>query len=113
MTGSAVIEPPPRLSLYFAVVGIGLKTDSFIEIKENLSELEDLVAAWDGEVVGNVVQILPQYQANTLMGSGKVQEIKQMIEESAATVIVVDHHLTGAQGRTSHGPPVTDRKSVG
>lgn len=97
------------------VVGVGLKTDSFTEIKESLNELEDLVVAWGGEVVGNVVQILPQFQANTLIGSGKVQEIKQMVEESAATVVIVDHHLTGVQGRNLQeelGVRVMDRNQV-
>ena len=73
------------------------------------------MSAWGGEVIGNVVQILQQYHPNTLMGSGKVQEIKQMIEESAATVVVVDHSLTGAQGRNLQeelGVRVMDRNQI-
>jgi GTPase len=92
-----------------------LKTDSFGEIKESLAELEELVTAWGGEVVGNVVQILPQYQSATLIGSGKVQEIKEMVESSGATVVVVDHALSGVQGRnlqTELGVLVMDRNQV-
>lgn len=62
-----------------------------------------------------MVQILPQYNSATLLGSGKVQEIKDMIEESAATVVVVDHHLTGVQGRNLQeqlGITVMDRNQV-
>ncbi len=97
------------------VLGIGLKSDSFPEIKESLAEIEDLVVAWGGEVVGNVVQILLQYNPATLAGTGKVQEVKEMIEESAASVVVVDHHLTGVQGRNLQellGVPVLDRNQV-
>jgi len=73
------------------------------------------VTAWGGEVVGNVVQILPQYNPATLAGSGKVDEIKAMVEESAATVVVVDHQLTGVQGRNLQeqiGVTVMDRNQV-
>jgi len=94
---------------------VGLKSDSFSEIKESLAELEELVSAWGGEVVGNVVQIMPQFQAATLMGTGKVQEIKDMVKESSATVVVVDHALSGVQGRNlqaEFGVPVMDRNQV-
>jgi GTP-binding protein HflX len=66
-------------------------------------------------VVGNVVQILPQYNSATLLGSGKVLEIKEMINESAADVVIVDHTLTGVQGRnlqTDFGVTVLDRNQV-
>lgn len=62
-----------------------------------------------------MVQILPQYISATLIGSGKVQEIKEMVEESAATVVIVDHHLSGVQGRNltqDIGVPVMDRNQV-
>jgi GTP-binding protein HflX len=97
------------------VVGIGLKSDSFLEIKESLAELEDLVVAWGGEVVGNVAQVLQQYNSAVLMGTGKVQEIKEMVLESAATVVVVDHQLSGVQGRNLQaelGVTVMDRNQV-
>lgn len=96
-------------------MGVGVKSDSFSEIKESLAELEDLVTAWGGEVVGNLVQILPQFNSATLIGSGKVLEIKEMIEESAADVVIVDHQLSGVQGRnlqTDFGLTVLDRNQV-
>lgn len=71
--------------------------------------------SWGGEIVGNIVQLLPQFQAPTLLGSGKVQEIKEMILESDATVVVVDHALTGVQGRNlaaEWGIAVLDRSQI-
>src|SRR6185312_3010857 len=63
----------------------------------------------------NVVQILPQYNSATLAGTGKVQEIRETAEESAATVVIVDHHLSGVQGRNLQeqlGVTVLDRNQV-
>jgi GTPase len=54
------------------VVGVGLKTEPISEIKENLLELEELVRAAGGEVVGALVQTLAQWNPATLIGTGKV-----------------------------------------
>jgi GTPase len=81
------------------VIGVGLKTESFDELKESLSELEELVYAAGAEVVATLVQALPKYVPATLMGSGKVEEIAKLAKETEATVVVVDHQLTGSQMR--------------
>lgn len=81
------------------VVGVGLKSEPITEIKENLCELEELVAAAGGEIIGSTVQVLPQWNPSTLIGTGKVQEIKEMAAESKAHVVVIDHQLTGIQSR--------------
>ena len=81
------------------VVEVSLKTDALTEIKENLCELEELVIAAGGDVVGSTVQVLPTWNPGTLIGSGKVQEIKDMVQESGAQAVVIDHQLTGIQAR--------------
>ena len=81
------------------IVGCGLKSDPLMELKESLFELEELTFAAGAEVVGTTVQILPKYVPSTLIGSGKVQEIKRLAEESEATLVIVDHALTGGQLR--------------
>ncbi len=78
---------------------MGLKTDPTSEIKENLCELEELVIAAGGEIVGSVVQVLPAWNPATLIGSGKVDEIRQMCEEVQAGIVVMDHQLSGVQAR--------------
>lgn len=80
-------------------MGIGLKADPLDDIKESLVELEELVYAAGAEVVATLTQVLPKYIPATLMGSGKVDEIKKMAEETEASVLVVDHQLTGSQMR--------------
>lgn len=81
------------------MVGVGLKTEPTSEIKENLIELEELVSAAGGDVVGSVVQVLPSWNPATLIGTGKVEELKQMASEVQANLIVVDHQLSGVQAR--------------
>ena len=81
------------------VVGVGLKSEPLGEIKENLLELEELVAAAGGEIVGSIIQVLPAWNPATLIGTGKVQEIADMVKDAQAEVVVVDHQLTGVQTR--------------
>jgi GTP-binding protein HflX len=97
------------------VVGVGLKTEPLSEIKENLCELEELVSAAGGEVIGSTVQVLPQWNPSTLIGSGKVTDIKEMVQESGAQVVVVDHQLSGIQSRnlqTEIGVRIIDRTQL-
>ena len=96
-------------------VGVGLKTEPTSEIKENLLELEELVRAAGGEIVGSLVQTLPQWNPATLIGSGKVEEIKEMVASLQATLVVLDHQLSGVQTRnleTAVGCRVLDRNQL-
>ena len=97
------------------VVGVGLKTEPTSEIKENLLELEELVRAAGGEVIGALIQTLPQWNPATLIGTGKVEEIKEMVQTSGANLVVVDHQLSGVQARnleTTIGVRVLDRNQL-
>ncbi len=94
---------------------MGLKNESFVDLKESLCELEELTAAAGAEVVGSVTQTLAQYNPATLLGSGKVEEIKAMIAEAQASLVVVDHQLSGVQARNLErewGARVLDRSQV-
>lgn len=95
MTNQAHVKVQDRA----IVVGVGLKTEPLSEIKENLLELEELVSAAGGEVIGSLIQVLPQWNPATLIGTGKVEEVAEMVRDSAATIVVVDHQLSGVQQR--------------
>lgn len=95
MTQTAQIETQERT----LVIGVGLKSEPLAEIKENLLELEELVAAAGGDIVGSLIQVLSQWNPSTLIGSGKVQEICEMVKDTSASLIVIDHQLTGVQTR--------------
>jgi GTP-binding protein HflX len=84
-------------------------------LKESLAELEELAQAAGGEVVGSLTQVLAQYNPATLIGSGKVTEVKEMVCDAQATVVLVDHQLSGVQCRNLEaewGVRVLDRNQV-
>lgn len=97
------------------MIGVGLKTESFVDLKESLAELEELVHAAGGEVIGSLTQTLPQFNPATLMGSGKVDEVRDLVKETGSTVVVIDHQLSGIQTRNLEkdlGARVLDRNQV-
>jgi len=97
------------------VIGVGLKSEATSEIKENLLELEELVRSAGGEIVGSLVQVLPQWNPATLIGSGKVEEIREMAQSIQANLLVMDHHLSGVQTRNLEqaiGCKVLDRNQL-
>ena len=97
------------------MIGLGLKSESFVDLKESLAELEELAIAAGGEVVGSLTQVLQQYNPATLMGTGKVDEVKEMVSESQAGVVIIDHHLSGIQCRNLErewGVRVLDRNQI-
>lgn len=95
MTNQAHVQEQDRA----IVIGVGLKSEPVGEIKENLLELEELVSAAGGEIVGSLIQVLPSWNPATLIGTGKVEEVAEMVRDSRATVVVVDHQLSGVQQR--------------
>lgn len=95
MTKNASIKAHERA----VVVGVGLKTEPLSEIKENLLELEELVSAAGGEVVGSLTQVLPSWNPATLIGTGKVEELAELVRDSQAQLVVMDHQLSGVQQR--------------
>lgn len=97
------------------VVGVGLKSEVLTEIKENLLELEELVSAAGGEVVGSVFQVLPSWNPATLIGPGKAEEIKILAQEIKADLVVIDHQISGVQARNLEvifGIKVLDRNQL-
>lgn len=95
MTKNASIKAHERA----VVIGVGLKTEPLSEIKENLLELEELVSAAGGEVVGSLTQVLPSWNPATLIGTGKVEELAELVRDSQAQLVVMDHQLSGVQQR--------------
>ena len=94
---------------------MGLKADSLAEVKENLLELEELVAAAGGDVVASITQTLTSWNPATLIGTGKVQEIKDLAIEFQVELVVIDHILSGVQTRNleaAMGVKVLDRNQI-
>ncbi len=81
------------------IIGVGLKTDAISEIKESLWETEELAYAAGANIIGSLTQVLHQWSPGTLIGKGKVEEIAELVKETNANLVVVDHSLSGVQQR--------------
>ncbi|MFN2371408.1 MAG: GTPase HflX [Candidatus Krumholzibacteriia bacterium] len=65
----------------------------------DLAELGRLVETAGADVVGQVEQRRARPEPPTFLGKGKVEELKELVEESGATMVVFDNDLSPAQGR--------------
>lgn len=73
--------------------------DEEAEAVDSLEELAGLAEAAGAVVVGRVSQKRSQPHPATFFGSGKVEEIKQLVDELKVEVFIVDADLSPAQGR--------------
>lgn len=79
------------------VILVAVSTVSEDTARESLDELEELVNTAGAKSVGRMIQNLEHINSATYIGSGKVQELKELIWETEATAIVCDDELTPAQ----------------
>ena len=79
------------------LVGVSLRDDD--DTEDSLAELGELAATAGAEVVGTVIQQLDQIHPGTYVGSGKLEEIRDLIWELDATGIICDDELSPAQLR--------------
>lgn len=96
------------------LVGVGQNGDLF-EVQDSLDELEQLCATAGLEVVGRTYQNIGQPHRAFLVGTGKVDELKRMIRDLEADVVVFDRELTPTQTREleeAFGIKLLDRTGV-
>ena len=70
------------------------------KMEEHLEELARLVDTAGGEVVGTITQQLASANPGTLIGEGKVEELRALLLETKGTLIVFDEELTPTQGQS-------------
>ena len=83
--------------------------------KESLKELNDLVEVAGGEVVATATQTVHSFHPATLMGKGKLEEIRLSAETLGAELVIFDGELTGIQMREIEKAldlPVLDRTAL-
>jgi GTP-binding protein HflX len=77
------------------LVGVDLhQQKSFLPLADSLSELALLSATSGLEVVGELTQKLDRPHVKTYIGPGKVEELKQLIEETLSQVVIFDDELS-------------------
>ncbi|MCF6464068.1 GTPase HflX [Clostridium sp. Cult1] len=91
------------------IVGVELTTDS-IDIDNSMDELEELVNAAGGIVLGRVIQRKYSIDPAYFIGRGKAIEIKNYCEELDISTVVFNDELSGAQLRNLE--KIIDKKIV-
>ena len=79
---------------------IGVQTadqDGLVAMEDSLVELEELVQTAGGDSVACVVQNVQRIHPGTYMGSGKLEEVRQMLAMYDADGVVCDDELSPAQ----------------
>ena len=97
------------------VVGVQLPEDNPQIIADDLSELVALLRTLGIEVKGRVVQKRVKLSPSCMLGTGKVEELRDLARSSGATLIVVDRPLAPPQIRNLEEITccqVTDRSGI-
>ena len=64
-----------------------------------MAELRELTASAGATIAGEVLQRRPKPDSATLIGSGKVEELKGAIASTSPDLVIFDHDLTPSQQR--------------
>jgi len=100
------------------LVGVELRGDpELLNLDDSLAELTLLANTAGLEVVGQATQSLDRPHAETYIGSGKVDEIKALMEETLADIVIFDNelsprHLRELELRLGEAIQVTDRTAL-
>ena len=80
-------------------VNVGLKRLSLNELEEMQEELKGLIETAGGEVVETIHQLRDQLNGATLLGKGKLNELKPIVLERKIDLVVFDNKLSATQLR--------------
>lgn len=81
------------------LVGISTPKSRGLLALEHLEELRRLAETAGAEVTETFMQNLQAFNPSTLIGEGKVEEIRQALESSGVKMLVFDEDLSGSQVR--------------
>ncbi|PKQ38753.1 MAG: GTPase HflX [Actinobacteria bacterium HGW-Actinobacteria-1] len=79
------------------LVGVDRGREGGWSLEDDLAELERLTDTAGALVVGTVTQRLDRPHPKTFVGSGKVEEIADLVRETEASLVVFDDDLTPSQ----------------
>jgi GTPase len=84
-------------------------------LDEHLRELERLADTAGAEVVGEITQQLDRPHPGTYLGKGKLDELKELVHQRNASLIIFDDELSPSQGNNVEqmlGTRVVDRAEL-
>ena len=85
------------------IVNVGLKRLSLVELEEMQEELKGLVETAGGVVIETIHQFRQSFNASSLLGKGKLNEIKAIVMEKQIDLAVFDNRLSPTQLRNIEG----------
>ena len=97
------------------LVSVVKATAEVEEAERSLDELERLLDTAGGEATARVIQVKPTFDPRTVIGSGKVLEIKELAEAENAELVIFDFELSPMQIRNLEddiGVDVIDRSML-
>lgn len=84
---------PPRERAF--MVGVELRSEpTILPLEDSLAELALLADTANLEIVGETTQKLDKPNPETFIGSGKVEELKMLVEETLADLVIFDSELS-------------------
>ena len=81
----------------------------------SLTELQALLETAGGECVGKVLQSRPTPDPHSFVGQGKAEEIRDLVKETGAKLVIFDNDLTPSQIKALEGltgASVLDRSAL-
>ena len=89
--------------------------DEVLAGRDSLDELHELAESAGGEIAGTMLQVRDRFDPATLVGKGKLDEIRAEAQIRRAPLVIVDHNLTPVQLRNMEkgtGARVIDRTQL-
>ena len=85
------------------------------DAQRSMDELEELAKSAGAKVMGRVIQKKDRPDPATLMGSGRVEELAEFVQNSQVELVIFDHELSPAQQKNLEnalGAAVIDRTTL-
>lgn len=85
------------------------------QLREHLEELTRLADTAGAVIVGELTQQLDRPHAGTYLGAGKIDELRKMVVETQATIVIFDDELSPSQSKNIEeaiGQRVVDRAEL-
>ena len=78
---------------------VGININNMKDFEESMVELQNLCLACDIESVGNIIQNSKKVNSTYYIGSGKVEELMDLVSEENADIVIFNNELSGSQLR--------------
>ncbi len=95
---AAIYKPGYQEKALIVGVAVGMQPEE--QVTEYLDELEFLASTAGAKVVRRFIQKLPHPNSGTFVGKGKLDEIRQYVEDHGIDLVIFDDDLSGKQTNT-------------